>query len=105
VRGFGRAREPFWGKPKGEWLNYGGDKLWPAPQGWDGEDQWPGPPDPVLDGGPYELAVIEARGSQVAVRLTSREDPRSGIQSLRVGRGPGRRRASRPGLHGGGRDV
>jgi len=36
--------------PKGEWLNYGGDKLWPAPQGWGGDDQWPGPPDAVLDG-------------------------------------------------------
>ena len=31
--------------PAGEWLNYGGDKLWPAPQGWDNAEQWPGPPD------------------------------------------------------------
>ena len=22
------------------WLNYGGDKLWPAPQGWDTDQQW-----------------------------------------------------------------
>ena len=33
------------------WKNYGGAKTWPAPQGWDGEGQWPGPPDPVLDSG------------------------------------------------------
>ena len=26
------------------WKNYGGAKTWPAPQGWDGEGQWPGPP-------------------------------------------------------------
>ena len=39
--------------PEGGWLNYGGDKLWPAPQGWDNDRQWPGPPDAVLDGQPY----------------------------------------------------
>ena len=34
-------------------MNWGGDKVWLAPQGWENEDQWPGPPDPVLDGGAY----------------------------------------------------
>src|SRR5262245_60839367 len=29
-----------------EWANYGGDKLWPAPQ-----DRWGWPPDPYLDRG------------------------------------------------------
>jgi len=29
----------------GEWMNYGGEKLWPAPQGWDNDQQWGGPPD------------------------------------------------------------
>ena len=33
--------------PDGEWMNYGGEKLWPAPQGWDNDRQWGGPPDPV----------------------------------------------------------
>jgi hypothetical protein len=65
--------------PNGEWLNYGGDKLWPAPQGWDNENQWPGPPDPVLDGGPYTAEVKED-----AVKLTSTKDKRSGIQFSRV---------------------
>jgi len=78
--------------PKGEWLNFGGDKLWPAPQGWDSEEQWPGPPDPVLDGSPHEIKVLVAEGNPprapnplpVSVQLTSRKDPRSGIQFQRV---------------------
>ena len=37
------------------WKNYGGAKTWPAPQGWDGAGQWPGPPDPVLDSGRYDF--------------------------------------------------
>ena len=70
--------------PKGEWLNYGGDKLWPAPQGWDNDQQWPGPPDGVLDGSPHEASVIEASGKSAALRLVSREDKRSGIQFSRI---------------------
>ena len=35
------------------WKNYGGDKTWPAPQGWETDAQWHGPPDPVLDTGRY----------------------------------------------------
>ena len=37
------------------WKNYGGDKTWPSPQGWDTEQQWHGPPDPVLDSGRYRV--------------------------------------------------
>jgi len=68
----------------GGWLNYGGDKLWPAPQGWDNEQQWPGPPDAVLDGQPHSFEVLPDVPGQKAVRLTSRKDPRSGIQLARV---------------------
>lgn len=66
--------------PDGGWLNYGGDKLWPAPQGWDNDWQWPGPPDPVLDGQPYRA---ETDLDSMAIRLTSRDDPRSGIRFSR----------------------
>ena len=62
------------------WLNYGGDKLWLAPQGWDNDQQWPGPPDPVLDGQPY---VLETLGPK-EIRLISREDQRSGVQLSRT---------------------
>ncbi len=43
------------------WKNYGGDKTWPAPQGWDNDQQWHGPPDPVLDTGRYTLDVLDER--------------------------------------------
>jgi len=66
--------------PDGGWLNYGGDKLWPAPQGWDNDRQWPGPPDAVLDGQPYRA---ETDLEPAAIRLTSRDDPRSGIRFSR----------------------
>jgi hypothetical protein len=66
--------------PDGGWLNYGGDKLWPAPQGWDHDRQWPGPPDAVLDGQPYRAETIR---DPPAVRLTSGDDPRCGIRFRR----------------------
>ncbi len=66
--------------PEGAWLNYGGDKLWPAPQGWDNDQQWPGPPDAVLDGQPYRPDIqLEPEG----IQLTSRDDPRCGIRFSR----------------------
>lgn len=70
--------------PKGAWLNYGGEKLWPAPQGWDGPEQWPGPPDAVLDGSPHEAAIVDAQGAKASVRLVSGKDPRCGIQFART---------------------
>ncbi len=70
--------------PDGSWLNYGGDKLWPAPQGWDNDQQWPGPPDAVLDGGPYRPRWTKKDGRYVAVELTSLPDKRSGNRFSRV---------------------
>ncbi|MFJ9781891.1 DUF4380 domain-containing protein [Amycolatopsis sp. NPDC101161] len=63
----------------GDWVNYGGDKTWPAPQGWAGPDQWPGPPDPVLDSGPY-TAVVDGD----TVTMTSAPDPRTGLRFTRA---------------------
>jgi hypothetical protein len=68
----------------GGWFNVGGDKLWPAPQGWDSDQQWPGPPDAVLDGQPYALEQLRGKRGETAIRLTSGKDPRSGIQFSRV---------------------
>ena len=39
----------------GTWRNFGGEKIWPAPQGWDSDRQWAGPPDNVLDGGYFKI--------------------------------------------------
>ena len=65
------------------WKNYGGDKTWPAPQGWDRPDQWHGPPDPVLDTGPYTLETVDSSASEASIRMTSQPDPRTGVQISR----------------------
>jgi hypothetical protein len=64
------------------WKNYGGDKTWPSPQGWDTDDQWHGPPDPVLDTGRY-TATLGSDDDHIWIALTSPEDPRSGMQITR----------------------
>jgi len=71
---------------EGGWLNYGGDKLWVAPQGWNGEHEWPGPPDTVLDGGLYEYEVLQTapQGSARKIRLTSDTNASSGVQLSRT---------------------
>jgi len=69
--------------PKGEWLNWGGDKLWPAPQGWGSDDKWPGPPGPTIEGLPHKALASPRKGSHVAVHLTSPEDKSTGIQFTR----------------------
>ncbi len=66
------------------WKNYGGDKTWPAPQGWDSDQQWHGPPDPVLDTGRYTLDELHANGHAAVVRMTSPPDPRTGVQITRA---------------------
>ena len=69
---------------QGKWLNWGGDKLWPAPQGWDSPEQWPGPPDAVLDGSSHRIRILRDSDHGLAAELMSREDPRSGIQFTRT---------------------
>ncbi len=61
------------------WKNYGGSKVWPAPQGWERTDQWPGPPDPVLDGGPYSFRIVSQGSECVAVSLESPHDEYTGL--------------------------
>lgn len=72
------------GGPKGGWKNYGGDKLWPAPQGWERDDQWPGPPDPVLDGGRYVGQITQPGPEEAALTLSSPPDERTGLQFRRT---------------------
>jgi hypothetical protein len=64
----------------GRWLNFGGEKIWPAPQGWNSLDQWPGPPDPVLDSGIYSLAETTSDSGENGVILTSPVDNYTGLQ-------------------------
>lgn len=65
----------------GTWLNFGGEKIWPAPQGWDSADQWPGPPDPVLDSGEYTVELSDDIRNEL--RLTSPVNPCTGLQISR----------------------
>ena len=64
----------------GKWLNYGGEKIWPAPQGWnDPEREWGGPPDPFIDGGRFEVL---AEGENF-IEIASPVEPRSGVRISR----------------------
>lgn len=68
----------------GDWVNYGGDKTWLAPQALDegdggGDDGWAGPPDPVLDSGPYTVDVRDG-----SVLMSSGTDPRTGVRLTRA---------------------
>ncbi len=65
------------------WKNYGGDKTWPAPQGWPERDKWPGPPDPVLDSGRFELIECGVVEGVAAVTMRSQPDPYTGTQITR----------------------
>ena len=81
----GRLPPPGGLAPDRSWLNYGGDKLWPAPQGWDNASQWPGPPGAVLDGEPYTYKPLPiGKAGEAALCLTSGNDPQTGIRFSRV---------------------
>jgi hypothetical protein len=63
----------------GEWINFGGDKCWPAPQSdWAHAQSRDWPPPVAFDSSPVE-AVAAERG----VVLTSPVDPAFGIQVVR----------------------
>ena len=52
--------------------NYGGDKIWPLPEGEQDEQHWSGGGN--LDSGPFTLQVL-SRGARCAVRLTGPVNP------------------------------
>ena len=66
------------------WVNVGGNKTWPAPQGWSGAHEWPGPPDEILDGGSYAVEATVEEGGAAHVTLTSASDPRAGLRISRA---------------------
>ena len=69
---------------KSGWKNYGGTKDWLAPQGVDEEGKWPGPPDPILDGARFRAEIVTRQPDHVALKVTSPEDERSGVQLSRT---------------------
>jgi len=80
----GKVLPPEQNNAQAGWANYGGDKVWPAPQGQFPDSEWPGPPDYVLDGSPFISEVVADSATEVAVRVTSPSDPRTGIQFVRT---------------------
>lgn len=80
----GKLPPPSGMGPKGEWLNYGGSKLWPAPQGWESkETQWPGPPGAAIEGLPHQMQVTSKSGTTVSLALESPKDQQTGIQFVK----------------------
>ncbi len=69
---------------KAGWANYGGDKMWPGPEGWMSDQEWPSIPYFILDGSRYRAEVVKEAPEEVAVRVTSPPDPRSGVQFART---------------------
>ena len=65
------------------WKNYGGDKTWPVPQGWENDEHWHGPPDPVLDTGRYVLDALRGTEEKAHVRMISPPDEKTGVQITR----------------------
>ncbi len=93
----GKVFPPEQNNREAGWKNYGGSKVWPAPQGWSSDAEWPGPPDPILDGSAFICRVIEDSAESVAVHLTSPHDEYTGItfsRETRIFRGSAQVRIS-----------
>lgn len=60
--------------PEKEWVNFGGDKLWPGPQ-----SRWGWPPDPYLDRGEHTVEVLK----DGTLRVTGPASAKSGVRFSR----------------------
>jgi Domain of unknown function (DUF4380) len=65
----------------GKWINYGGDKIWPLPEGDQDEHHWVLKSDP-LDDGEYTFHIT-AQGKHCAALLEGPPDPTTGLQYSR----------------------
>lgn len=65
-----------------EWFNYGGDKIWPMPEGSQDAEHWPGPISDALDDGNYAFNVV-SQGAACSVRMEGPADARTGLQYTR----------------------
>lgn len=64
------------------WINYGGDKIWPMPEGSQDDQHWPGPYSGVLDDGEYTFRDVSL-GDRCTARLEGPPDARTGLQYTR----------------------
>lgn len=58
-----------------DWINYGGDKLWPAPQ-----KVWGWPPDPVMDSGIQKATITPDK----KLRIEGRISPKHNLSFVRT---------------------
>ncbi|MGH9397152.1 MAG: DUF4380 domain-containing protein [Terriglobia bacterium] len=80
----GKVLPPDQDDVKSGWANYGGDKVWPAPEGWDSDAEWPSIPYYILDGSSFAFSIVKDTPAEVAVRVTSPKDARTGVQFERT---------------------
>ena len=64
------------------WYNYGGDKIWPMPEGDENEQHWAGAAGEPLDSGAFELQIL-SQDPTCAVRMTGPPDAAIGQQYIR----------------------
>ena len=64
-----------------QWYNYGGYKVWPAPQ-----DAWGWPPPAVLDAGPWSAEIVDHTTDSVAVFVKSQKETWSKTPNLSMER-------------------
>lgn len=80
----GKILPPELNNLKAGWANYGGDKVWPGPEGWMNDNEWPSIPYYILDGSKFRAEVVTETSAEVALRVTSPVDPRTGVQFART---------------------
>lgn len=64
------------------WFNYGGDKIWPMPEGSADEQHWASAQGAALDSGAFSLDIA-SRGAVCTVHLVGPPDPQIGQQYTR----------------------
>jgi hypothetical protein len=80
----GKVLPPDQNDVKSGWADYGGDKVWPAPEGWSSDDEWVSIPYYILDGSKFSAEVVKDTPAEVAMRVTSPKDQRTGVQFERT---------------------
>lgn len=66
----------------GDWINYGGDKIWPMPEGSSDEHHWV-LASTAIDDLPYQFKVL-SQGEHCVVELTGQTDAITGLQYSRT---------------------
>jgi len=78
----GKYFPPMAPEAKSRWYNYGGDKIWPMPEGTEDAQHWPGPIADALDDGDYKVTLV-SHAPRCIVRMDGPADERTGLQYSR----------------------